>query len=87
MLGYYGLIQNYVVTNLCKGCVGQSCSLNCPKDAITIMENGQAYIDHSKCINCGICKDACPYHSIVYIPVPCEESCPVKAIQKDANGI
>jgi [FeFe] hydrogenase (group B1/B3) len=78
---------NYVVTNLCKGCVGQSCSLNCPKNAITFMENGQAHIDHSKCINCGICKDACPYHSIVFIPVPCEESCPVKAIQKDENGI
>ena len=27
------------------------------------------------------------YHSIVYIPVPCEEACPVKAIQKDENGI
>lgn len=78
---------NYVVTNLCKGCVGQSCSMNCPKDAITFMENGQANINHSKCVNCGICKDACPYHSIVYIPVPCEESCPVKAIQKDENGI
>ncbi|MEA4935424.1 MAG: monomeric [FeFe] hydrogenase [Paludibacter sp.] len=78
---------NYVVTNLCKGCVGQSCSLNCPKGAISFMGNGQAHIDHSKCINCGICKDACPYHSIVYIPVPCEESCPVKAIQKDEHGI
>lgn len=78
---------NYVVTNLCKGCVGRSCSMNCPKDAVTFMENGQAHIDHSKCINCGICKDACPYHSIVYIPVPCEESCPVKAIQKDEHGI
>ncbi len=78
---------NYVVTNLCKGCVGRSCYMNCPKDAITFMENGQAHIDHVKCINCGICKSACPYHSIVFIPVPCEEACPVKAIQKDENGI
>lgn len=78
---------NYVVTNLCKGCVGRSCHMNCPKDAITFMENGQAHINHAKCINCGICKEACPYHSIVYIPIPCEESCPVKAIQKDENGI
>lgn len=78
---------NYVVTNLCKGCVARSCYMNCPKDAITFMENGQAHINHSKCINCGICKEACMYHSIVYIPVPCEEVCPVKAIQKDENGI
>ena len=78
---------NYVVTNLCKGCVARSCYMNCPKDAISFMENGQAHINHSKCINCGICKEACPYHSIVYIPIPCEEACPVKAIQKDENGI
>lgn len=78
---------NYVVTNLCKGCVARSCYMNCPKDAITFMDNGQAHINHAKCINCGICKEACMYHSIVYIPVPCEEVCPVKAIQKDENGI
>lgn len=78
---------NYVVTNLCKGCVARSCYMNCPKDAITFAENGQAHINHSKCINCGICKEACMYHSIVYIPVPCEEVCPVKAITKDENGI
>jgi [FeFe] hydrogenase (group B1/B3) len=78
---------NYVITNLCKGCVARSCYMNCPKDAISYMENGQAHINHSKCINCGICKEACPYHSIVYIPIPCEEACPVKAIRKDENGI
>lgn len=78
---------NYIVTNLCKGCVARSCSMNCPKNAINFMENGQAKIDHNKCINCGICKEACSYHSIVYIPIPCEEACPVKAISKDENGI
>ncbi len=78
---------NYIVTNLCKGCVGSACSMNCPKDAIDFKRNGQAVIDDSKCINCGICQKACPYHSIVYMPVPCEESCPVNAIQKDKYGI
>jgi iron only hydrogenase large subunit-like protein len=28
----------------------------------------------------------CPYHSIIKIPVPCEEACPVDAISKDENG-
>ncbi len=78
---------NYVVTNLCKGCVGRACHMNCPRGAVSFLQNGQAYIDHNKCVNCGICKEACPYHSIVYIPIPCEEVCPVKAIQKDDDGI
>ncbi len=78
---------NYEVTNLCKGCVARPCYMNCPKDAIRFRSNGQAKIDHDKCVSCGICKDACPYHSIVYIPIPCEEACPVKAISKDENGI
>ncbi len=78
---------NYEVTNLCKGCVARPCYMNCPKNAIRFRSNGQAKIDHDKCVSCGICKDACPYHSIVYIPIPCEEACPVKAISKDENGI
>jgi [FeFe] hydrogenase (group B1/B3) len=61
---------------------------NCPKDAIHINEkNGKAWIDHDTCVSCGICHKSCPYHAIVYIPVPCEEACPVKAISKDERGI
>lgn len=78
---------NYVVTNLCKGCVASPCKMNCPKNAISFKYNGQAIIDSEKCVNCGICKKACPYHSIVYVPVPCEEACPVGAITKDECGI
>lgn len=77
---------NYEVTNLCRGCVGRPCMLNCPKDAIVIA-NGKAVIDHQKCINCGKCQKACPYHAIIYQPIPCEEVCPVNAISKDKNGI
>lgn len=77
---------NYVVTNLCKGCIAQPCMNNCPKKAITRSADGKAFIDPKACVNCGICKDLCPYHSIIYMPVPCEESCPVGAIMKDENG-
>ena len=47
----------------------------------------KTYIDHEKCISCGRCHQVCPYHAIVYIPVPCEEACPVKAISKDEYGV
>lgn len=76
---------NYVVTNMCRGCMARPCMLNCPKDAINF-EGGQAHIDHQKCVNCGICQKSCPFHAIIYVPVPCEESCPVGAISKREDG-
>jgi len=78
--------SSYVVTNLCRTCVARPCIYACKKDAIHIGET-QAIIDPSKCINCGLCMQACPFHAIIYQPVPCEESCPVGAISKDENGI
>ena len=79
---------NYEVSNLCRGCVARSCYMNCPKGAIHFdKKTGQAHIDHDTCISCGICHKSCPYHAIVYIPVPCEEACPVKAISKDEHNI
>lgn len=76
---------NYVVTNMCRGCMARSCMVSCNKDAI-YFENGQAHIDHTKCVNCGLCQKNCPYHAIVFIPVPCEEACPVGAISKREDG-
>jgi [FeFe] hydrogenase (group B1/B3) len=79
---------NYEITNLCRGCTARSCQTNCPKSAVHVKESsGKAWIDHDTCISCGICQKSCPYHAIVYIPVPCEEACPVKAISKDEKGI
>lgn len=73
---------NYFATNACRGCVARPCMSACPKDAIHV-NAGQSVIDHKKCVNCGKCMKVCPYHAIVYIPVPCEEACPVNAIYKD----
>lgn len=75
----------YMVTNACQGCLARPCTLNCPKNAIT-MKNGKAEINPNLCVNCGKCLDVCPYHSIIRIPVPCEEACPVGAIYKDEKG-
>ncbi len=76
---------NYMVTNMCHNCVAQPCMTSCPKDAIH-RKGEQALIDPGLCINCGLCMKACPFHAIVYVPVPCEEACPVNAISKDNEG-
>ena len=77
---------NYDLSTRCRGCVARSCYMNCPKNAIDFKKNGQAEINHDKCISCGICQNNCPYHAIIYVPIPCEEVCPVKAIKRDADG-
>jgi len=78
---------NYVITDLCRGCVARNCYMNCPKDAIYFNSDGRAKIDHDKCVSCGLCHKGCQYHAIVYVPVPCEEVCPVGAISKDEYGV
>ena len=80
--------SNYQITNLCRGCVARACSISCPNNAIEFdPETSQGRINHKNCISCGKCYQNCPYHAIVHIPVPCEESCPVGAITKDENGV
>ncbi len=76
----------YVVSNLCRGCEARPCMMNCPKDAISMVD-GQAKIDPNKCINCGICQKQCQYHAIIHVPIPCEAACPVGAISKDEYGV
>jgi [FeFe] hydrogenase (group B1/B3) len=76
---------HYFVTNACRGCYARPCMVNCPKKCIAF-SGGQAEIDSEKCVNCGRCMNVCPYHAIVYVPIPCEEECPVGAISKDETG-
>lgn len=77
--------NNYVVSNLCRSCIGHPCTFACNKQAISI--NRQAEIDPTKCVNCGLCMQACPFNAIIYQAVPCEEACPVGAISKDVHGV
>lgn len=77
--------SQYVITNACRGCFAQPCRLNCPREAIVIT-NGRASINPEKCVNCGRCLGVCPYKSIIRIPIPCEEACPVDAVKKDEFG-
>ncbi|OEG70189.1 hypothetical protein ATZ36_05770, partial [Candidatus Endomicrobiellum trichonymphae] len=73
------------VTNLCQGCVANLCRKACKFGAIAII-GGKSVIDGSKCKNCKMCIEACPYGAIVKMAVPCEDSCPVGAIKKNVKG-
>lgn len=77
--------SGYSVSNGCRGCVARPCVSVCPKNAVAVIK-GQAHIDQDLCIKCGKCLEACPFHAIVWMPVPCEESCPVKAVYQDEHG-
>lgn len=77
--------SQYVVSNTCRGCAARPCTMVCPKNAVS-MKNGQAVIDQDLCVKCGKCESACPFHAVIRIPVPCEESCPVKAIYQNEEG-
>ena len=76
---------NYYVTEVCRNCVAKPCLMNCPRGAI-VPGSKKMTIDGAKCVNCGKCLAVCPYHAIVYVPVPCEEACPTGALHKDENG-
>ena len=75
-----------VSTPNCRGCFARPCVYSCPKNAISVV-GGKSVIDHAKCIKCGKCISACPYHAIVKTTVPCEERCPVGAIRKNEQGV
>ena len=75
-----------VSTSNCRGCLARPCLYSCPKNAITVT-GGRSVIDPGKCIKCGKCISACPYHAIIKTTVPCEEACPVGAIRKNERGV
>ncbi len=72
-------IDAYYVTDICRHCIAHKCMNNCPKKAISLVQN-RAFIDRNKCIECGRCRQVCPYGAIIEIHRPCVRSCGISAI-------
>ena len=73
------------VTSMCQGCLAHPCQEVCPKHAISF-RNGKSHIDPEKCIKCGKCASACPYHAIIHMERPCQAACGMDAIVSDEHG-
>ena len=77
--------NQYRVTESCQNCLAASCQKVCPKNAISFV-NGKSHIDPEKCIKCGKCAKACPYHAIIHLERPCAAACGMDAIGVGENG-
>ena len=77
--------NQYRVTESCQNCLAASCQKVCPKEAISFV-NGKSHIDMEKCIKCGKCAKACPYHAIIHLERPCQVACGMDAIVSDNQG-
>ena len=77
-------IDRFVVSDSCRGCLGHKCQENCPKGAISIV-NHRAYINQELCIECGRCKQVCPFGAISEVMRPCMRACSVGAVKMDEN--
>ncbi len=79
-------ITRFTVTDNCQKCISKKCQQACKFGAIS-MTKDRAYIDSTKCKECGKCSEACPYNAIADLMRPCKRSCPVDAITWDEYKI
>ena len=77
-------IDKYTVTDSCRNCVAHKCVNVCPVDAIVTIQN-KAFIDQKKCIECGRCRQVCPYGAIHENVRPCVRACSVDALTSNSE--
>lgn len=80
-------LGGYEVSNHCRGCIARNCIKACYKEAISVDPvTKHAFIDKSKCVNCGLCAKACTFSAIMNYQRPCESVCATHAISMGENG-
>lgn len=79
-------IQEYMVTDVCRFCLGKAC-LNACKFGAVYPGTNRMHINADKCKSCGMCAKSCPFEAIVHLERPCKKSCPAGAISYDESGI
>lgn len=77
-------IHRFTITEACRGCLAHKCAEVCPAGAIYTV-NKRSYINTERCIECGKCKNVCPYNAISDVMRPCKKSCTAKALSFDEN--
>ncbi len=78
-------VGGYEVTAACRGCIAHRCEDVCKLGAISFDRQQKAYIDKSKCVECGKCANVCPYTAILNNRRPCENACKIKAIKMNES--
>lgn len=79
-------VSGYSVSEACRGCLAHRCEAACPKGAISFDDKQKAFIDKTKCVECGRCAKVCPYSAIIDHKRPCEKACKIKAIHMREDG-